>query len=432
MMPFHSIIRSLLQTPVATEGRGLELKPGQIFYGKLGKLFSGQYAEIWLDGQKLMAKMEAPLISGKGYWFQVSYKSGEMILKVLNKEQGPFARSIQPNSSPHLLGLRDTKTHQAFTKFLMDEQLSFTKEEIHQAAHLLSLADHSDTGMQILKVMNRKNIPLHESLFKSLLEVHKETTISNSMGHLRQLLIDEKHVSETGKAILKLLEEWEMPVQHSKNDLSNESARQVALTKMKQSMMRLGLDYEARLFHNQFKKETIETSFKPLLVKYVQEETVGNSKARDVAESLLLRMNGQQLLSLGSNHIQTLLYEIPIQLGTVLSDLTIQWTGRKSEDGKLDTDYCHIIFYLDLEYLKKTIVDMQVQNRIVSILIINDFIEVKQLAETFIPALRSGLEEIDYRLSGVHFKSSDQENKQTQTRPLSQQGDFGAGVDIRV
>ncbi|MBO0995458.1 hypothetical protein [Bacillus sp. SD088] len=432
-MQFESIIRSFLQTVNVSEGKSAAFKSGQIFYGKLGKLFSGQYAEIRLGSHKLMAKLEAPLVSGKGYWFQVSYQSGEMTLKVLDKEHKSFNTMKSP-LSPQWLGLRDTKLNHKFTEFLMDEQLRFTKEEVQKGARFLSTVDDAKAAMQVLKMVSKKQLPVIDSIFKSLYAITKETTsLSSSIGQLRQLLLAEETHSETAKSLLNLLEDWDMTVKSLEKGGADSFGREVFLAKMKQSLSMLGLNYEAELFHNQVNKETIGTLFKPLIVKLVQENSVlMNASIQDAAENLLLRMNGQHLLSNSNHTIQTHLYEIPIQLGSLLKDFTIQWTGRKTDNGQFDPDYCHIMFYLDLENLNSTIVNMQVQNRIVHVLIINDWHEIKAQAQSFIPILQAGLEELNYSLSGVHFKTADNRNKQMSRHPFSNHTSFDTGVDIRV
>lgn len=433
-MQFDSIIRSFLRNPATIEGKSVDLKSGQIFHGKLGKLFAGQYAEIWIGSQKLMAKIEAPLISGKGYWFQVSNRTGEITLKVLDKEHKPVINNTQASPSPHLLGLRDTKLHRKFTEFLIDEQLSLTKDEIHKGARFLTAVDDSELAMQALKTMSKRQLPFTENIFKSLYAVLKESVpLSTSISQLRNLLIAEGTISETGKSLLSLLKEWEMTAKQLDQLGNTTSTQEVLLAKIKQSVAKLGLNYETQLFNNQVDKETINTLFKPLVVRLIQENSpLMNSSIQEAAENLLLRMNGQQLLSISHNNIQTHLYEIPIPLGSDLKNLTIQWTGRKTENGKFDMDYCHIIFYLDLEHLKATIVDMQVQNRIVNLLIINEWPEIKEQADSIIPILQAGFAELNYSLSGVHFKTPDDENRQVRKNPYSNGSSFDTGVDIRI
>ena len=47
--------------------------------------------------------------------------------------------------------------------------------------------------------------------------------------------------------------------------------------------------------------------------------------------------------------------------------LHLEWNGRMKENGKIDSEFARIMFYLQLDTLEETVVDMQVQNRIVTI-----------------------------------------------------------------
>lgn len=57
----------------------------------------------------------------------------------------------------------------------------------------------------------------------------------------------------------------------------------------------------------------------------------------------------------------------------------MEWKNEK--DGKIDSNYARILFYLNLEALKETVIDMQVQNRIVSIYVYNELEGLDVLAE---------------------------------------------------
>ena len=84
-----------------------------------------------------------------------------------------------------------------------------------------------------------------------------------------------------------------------------------------------------------------------------------------------MRMNGPLLMS-GENGVQhQLVMQVPLEFFGKRIDATLQWNGRMKEDGKIDPDFARILFYLDLHSLEKTIIDMQVQNRIVSVTVFN-------------------------------------------------------------
>lgn len=105
--------------------------------------------------------------------------------------------------------------------------------------------------------------------------------------------------------------------------------------------------------------------------------------------------------------------------------------GKKNKDGKLDPDYCRILFYLDLKNLKEVVVDMQVQNRIVTLLIMSDNPELKTIASPLLSNLKEGLQQIRYQLSSVQFKPLDEKNGKMILQEMMQDP-FSTGVNILI
>lgn len=83
-------------------------------------------------------------------------------------------------------------------------------------------------------------------------------------------------------------------------------------------------------------------------------------------------------------------------------DLQLAFESKKTKDGKIDPDFCRILFLLDLKTMKKTIVDMSVQNRVVSVAIYNDVL--KEGNTKFEGLLKDGMQKLDYQLSNVTIK----------------------------
>ncbi|MCZ0872204.1 hypothetical protein [Peribacillus sp. AS_2] len=110
-------------------------------------------------------------------------------------------------------------------------------------------------------------------------------------------------------------------------------------------------------------------TLKPLLLKLLNEQI--SAAIKEMAEQILNRITAQQILSQENGPIQNLLLTPPLNLGFVQTDLTLQWSGRKTKEGKIDPDYCRVLFYLELGRLEETVIDMQVQNRIIKVTVIN-------------------------------------------------------------
>ena len=123
--------------------------------------------------------------------------------------------------------------------------------------------------------------------------------------------------------------------------------------------------------------------------------------------------------------------QIPLTFFERKIDATLQWSGRKKEDGKIDADYARILFYLDLASIKETVIDMQVQNRVVTVTIFNEDPTLTRLSSPFEPILKENLTAVGYTLSGIFFKNymtPQTTAKKTIQQPVQQ----GEGVDFRI
>ncbi|MBO0996898.1 hypothetical protein IOC57_03870 [Bacillus sp. SD075] len=174
-------------------------------------------------------------------------------------------------------------------------------------------------------------------------------------------------------------------------------------------------------------------TLKPLLLKLLNEQIPAAIK--EMAEQILNRITAQQILSQENGPIQNILLTLPLNLGSTQTDLTLQWSGKKTKDGKIDPDYCRILFYLELERLKGTVIDMQVQNRIIKVTVINGHGAIlEKAAGQYLDILRENLGKMDYRLSGVSFVNPVNEiERDLRVKPIPfSEADSYSGVDIRI
>lgn len=172
---------------------------------------------------------------------------------------------------------------------------------------------------------------------------------------------------------------------------------------MKQSLASLGMNYEAVLLKgDRAELAQLMNQMKPQLVQLLQDGTLQLS-TREAVESLVARMNAP-LLHSGDQGLQhQLVMNVPLQFLNKRIDATLQWNGRLEEDGTFNEDFARILFYLQLETIEETVVDMQVQNRIVTVTIYNGN-QIEPIGKMLEHTLKEGLEKENYRLSAVHFK----------------------------
>lgn len=68
------------------------------------------------------------------------------------------------------------------------------------------------------------------------------------------------------------------------------------------------------------------------------------------------------------------------------------------ENGKIDANYARVLFYLNMEALEETMVDMQVQNRIITIHLYNNQPQLENLAEPLKAVLKR-----DYQIKTISY-----------------------------
>src|SRR5690625_745094 len=91
-------------------------------------------------------------------------------------------------------------------------------------------------------------------------------------------------------------------------------------------------------------------------------------------------------------------------------DIEIEFYSRKDKDAKIDPDYCRIAFYLELDQLKTTIIDMNVQNRLIHLTVYNNE-DISDQLKQYQPLLKSGLEKFSYHLSTISHKPLSENNQ---------------------
>lgn len=199
---------------------------------------------------------------------------------------------------------------------------------------------------------------------------------------------------------------------------------------IKDVLRSLGFGYEAKLGNNSEEIRQLASQLKPQIVELMQNQSISTA-LRDSAETVLARMNGLQILSNENGPQHQLLMQVPLEFLGKKMDATLEWNGRMKEDGKIDSDFARIMFYLQLDTLKETVVDMQVQNRVVSITLYNNDKDLVPVVDKFKEILKQGLSSVGYQLSGVFVKSFE-EQKITSALMAKSKALDAQGVDIRI
>jgi len=206
------------------------------------------------------------------------------------------------------------------------------------------------------------------------------------------------------------------------------------LTQLKTVMQQSGLNYEHQLMKQPDGMEAVkqETTLKASVLQGLQESLP--SQVSDKLSSVLNHLNGMVLSVQDSDQTLQMNLQLPGNWFGIEQDLHMDIEGRKNDQDEVDPDYCHILFYLQLQSLDETVIDMSIQKRIVQLSLYTDNEQAESLIKSFKPMLEEGLEKLDYTLSTVRYRpmqeqtgSNESALKQRYSSPQSK-----GGVDFRV
>ncbi len=184
--------------------------------------------------------------------------------------------------------------------------------------------------------------------------------------------------------------------------------REIFLDHTNQVLKDVGMNYEKVIAQDE---NNPSNTLKGMLMQLVTAGE-GTGTHQEQATKLLHFINGLQLQSIheSDKFIEANLVLPGGNLG-LEKDVEMTFEGKKEDNGEINPNYCRIVFYLDLANIKRTVVDMNVQKRAVSLTILNDF-PIDGITNTLKPLLKEGLKQLDYHLSSVtHRPLTNQESK---------------------
>lgn len=179
--------------------------------------------------------------------------------------------------------------------------------------------------------------------------------------------------------------------------------------------------------------EQLQQTIKGMLLQLVHQS---DPALTERAQQALHFINGLQLNSVHetSHFIQAAL-QIPGEPLNLNGDLYMDFESKKTEDGQIDPDYCRILFFLNLNALQDTVIDMHVQKRFVTLTIYNEHTHLNHLAKSFYKPLRDGLATLDYQLSTIRFKPLTEKDSSIENQAVNyyeSETTYEEGVDFRI
>lgn len=409
----NTILAQLRFNALDVQNRKMPLfREGQIFHGTVLKLMRDDLAVIEISRSPIVAKLEASLQSGQEYWFVVKKKGDTPTLQVLPSLHAPKGTIQNEKNVQHLLrqlGLPSTRTNIALVSHMQKAGIPFTKSFVQTVSSFMQTTT-IEHGLEVLNIMLERKFPVNAQIFQA---IHRFITADKPMlTQLQQITSAIQtqrglpiHIKQLNEQLIHIMNKWTSSFRIESEQSGTQRFETVSLP-LKEMLSSFGLQHEkavVKLFKNQLPIQELNQhhqELKPILLALVKEEIPMQTK--QLVQDTIQRLTGQQLLMKHDDQILQFLMQFPLPKQIGNDDALIQFQG-KSKKGEIDSDFCRILFYLNLRKLRETIVDVHIQNRVIAIHVYNENHISNQTLEPFILMLRHQLERNHYTLSSFKW-----------------------------
>src|SRR5690625_567844 len=349
-------------------------------------------------------------------------------------EQMNFGSAFIHESANEQIAQSDFELNQTVDQ--ITKQMGLSDRELYQLNRVLTQLEE-----QQMAVTDKTTEQLHALLKNETLSNKLMQQLPTQASQVLEEFIQEPNIQQLNELSqpLKELIERQFPTENQKElfHLLGEikaaeptvfPIKDQFLIHVKNFLLNAGLDFEHQFLENGQKLAEQQESLKQLLLQAITEQTSYTKEAEQIVNLL----TGQQLTLLREDasflHLSTV---IPNVFG-MKEDIEIEFYSRKDKDAKIDADYCRIAFYLELDQLKTTIIDMNVQNRMVYLTVFNDQ-DISEHVELYKPILKEGLEKFNYTLSTLTHKNMSEKREPFGLKRQQNQSTFQSShLDVRI
>lgn len=340
--------------------------------------------------------------------FDAGLKQEEVISRLENYLQSKSASTfpLQQVQSQAQLQQFIAQTNHDLHSLLQEEQtINRTALKIMSIYHpIQSTSLHHQELTSLIKMVEQELLPLiPEAMKRQITELLQRATVDDQAPLLNLLR------TLTNKNMYSALANLEQLVGQQAADKSQQiPVQQQLLVQLSHYMESVGLtmekDFIQALQALQQDGEQ-ETMIQPQTIKSLLLQMIQQGSQQEQAQQLVHFMNGLQLQSVTeTNQLLQAQLVIPGNPFALNEDIFMQFESKKTADEQIDTDYCRIMFVLHLEQLRETIVDMQIQKRIITVTIFNDVASHMDSMGAIRNEMKTNLQQLNYQLSTVDWK----------------------------
>ncbi|WP_286884585.1 hypothetical protein [Aneurinibacillus sp. UBA3580] len=450
----------------------VELIPGQVFQGKVLKLFPDNLATVQVGGLTVTARLETPLELGQRTWLQVQPGGQPVTLKVISQPGKPEqASEASMEGLAKGLGVPVTRESISLLKKAVDTGIPLRADSLRSFRQLAAEFGEDPAMEEAVLLAAKKGLPLTKDTVLALRAFIKNANLDGEMGKLfrlvEQTLTDAESLPSDMKETLQRLfiqtegareavvqvknaivslqqtanpagqQNGKVDPKNSRSALQslqgeqdqvagNESLSSPSSQGMKQAITdlfeRLGLTHERTLARMTGEKAAEVENIKSTLLYLLQHPKADALPAtvREQMQQFVHQVTGQQLM-MGAGSENNAFVQVAIQLPLPGQEdgenALIHIESRKKGKGEIDPDNCRLFFYLSMQNIGETMLDVSIVNKIVSLHLYNNREGLEALVRALRASLEQNLAKEGYRLSGLRVSEMPEERQQEDSKP---------------
>ncbi len=385
----------------------LPITPGRVFQAKVTEQLNGALFAIQKGTVSSKAVIQGEVEVGKEYLFQV--KKGPEGLFLTPAEKIPaVSRELPGQVENKTVGMTTVRPPQTPTP------LQTTQERILAIVTQKGENMPATTIKELVAVIDRLPATEKEKAIEFLKVLANRTGITNIPEKLQMMITGLSDKETTIQALTKVeaslqkitlptpAQEKLMDVIQKMQQPSTMHTKAEVLQFIRQAVTLLGLDFEKGLSDlirqgQPFSEGKVE-QLKPLLMNYLQQVSTPEEKA--TVTQLISKLTGFQLLSREEGNLHHIFLPIPIKMHEETKEWYVHISSKKKNE-MLDPDYCRIVLMLDMPVFSSVMVDVFVQQKVVSISLHHSYPSMEKLVDNSAPLLKKSLSVKGFTLSAV-------------------------------
>jgi hypothetical protein len=389
-------------------------KHGRVFHAKVTEQLDGALFSVQKSGTISQVTIQGKVEVGKVYTFEVRHGSAGVYLTPVMENSAertpPFINSKHaPVTSSSNIPAAASQTTQERVQ-VMTEQLGvrLPRNEVNLVVKELDRLSglQKEAAFELTRyILHRDGTRFESEKLQMLLTVF--TSRDSSLESLRKVEQILQQSSQPGaqpnlEKMQSLLESLLQP-----RMLDNQTE---LIHMIKQTIPLLGLNYEQGLGELLTQKQSFSSAIaeqlKPLLMDFHQKVTTAEEKI--AISQLVSKLTGFQLLSREEGSLHHLFIPLPIQTEKEAKDWYVHISSKK-KNNTLDPGFCRIVFLIDLPVFSSIMVDLFIQQKVVSLSFYHTYKPLEHLVESSVPMLKQILLEKGYTLTSVKAELSTKE-----------------------